>query len=266
VTLAGPIGRSDAVLARRNPVAKLAAALVFSMPLIATLDPVAPAIAIAVELAVLPLFGLRYADALRRGWPLLLAAGGVVVTLTLFAAERTGTELLRIGPLLVTSGVLINALGLALRIIAVALPGLLVFATTDPTDLADALIQNTKAPPRFAIGALAAFRLVPLLGQEWRMLTLARRARGVDAGRNPLARLALFAATAFALLVGAIRRGTRLAVAMDARGFDAGIPRTCARRQRFGAADTAFVVAAGALAAVALAVSVAVGAFRPVLG
>ena len=67
------------------------------------------------------------------------------------------------------------------------------------------------------------------------MLTLARRARGVDAGRNPVARLRLFASTAFALLVGAIRRGTRLAVAMDARGFDSGVPRDRrARRQHFG--------------------------------
>jgi energy-coupling factor transport system permease protein len=165
----------------------------------------------------------------------------------------------------VTSGVLVTSLALALRILAVALPGLIVFATTDPTDLADALIQNVRASPRFAIGALAALRLVPLLGQEWRLLTLARRARGVDAGRNPLARLRLFASTGFALLVGAIRHGTRLAVAMDARGFDSGAPRTVARRQRFGGADAGLVVGAAALAATALAVSVAVGAFRPLL-
>ncbi len=54
------------------------------------------------------------------------------------------------------------------------------------------------------------------------MITVARRARGVEAGRNPVARLRLFVSTAFTLLVGAIRRGTRLAVAMDARGFDSG--------------------------------------------
>ena len=42
---------------------------------------------------------------------------------------------------------------------------------------------------------------------------------------------------AFALLVGALRRGGRLAVAMDARGFDSGVPRTFARRQRFTAPD-----------------------------
>ncbi|MGW1060000.1 energy-coupling factor transporter transmembrane component T family protein [Micromonospora rubida] len=261
-----PVATPGAPLARRNPVAKVAAALVFSFTLLATLDPVAPAIALGVELAVLPLFGIRYRVLARRATPLLLSAVGIVATLVLFAADRSGRVLVDAGPVLVTSGVLLTALGLALRMLAVALPGVIVFATTDPTDLADALIQNAKAPARFAIGALAAFRLVPLLGQEWQMISMARRARGVDAGRNPLARMRLFVSTAFALLVGAIRRGARLAVAMDARGFDAGTPRTVARRQRFRAADGLLIAGAAALAGAALAVSIALGAFRPLIG
>ncbi|MCM0679200.1 energy-coupling factor transporter transmembrane protein EcfT, partial [Micromonospora phytophila] len=250
-----PVAAPDAPLARRNPVAKLAAALVFSFALVATLDPVAPAIAIAIELALLPLFGVHPRVLVRRAWPLLASAVGILVTLVLFAAERSGRLLVEAGPVVVTSGVLLTALGLVLRMFAVALPGVIVFATTDPTDLADALIQNAKAPARFAIGALAAFRLVPLLGQEWQMISMARRARGVEAGRNPLAKLRLFGSTAFALLVGAIRRGTRLAVAMDARGFDAGTPRTVARRQRFGPADGLLIAGAAVLAGAALTVS-----------
>ncbi|MEU6207758.1 energy-coupling factor transporter transmembrane component T [Micromonospora musae] len=261
-----PVAAPGAPLARRNPVAKLLAALLFSFVLVATLDPVAPAIAIAVELAVLPLFGVRYRVLARRAWPLLVSAVGIVVTLVLFAAERSGRLLVEAGPVVVTSGVLLTALGLVLRMFAVALPGVIVFATTDPTDLADALVQNAKAPARFAIGALAAFRLVPLLGQEWQAISMARRARGVDAGRNPVAKLRLFVSTAFALLVGAIRRGTRLAVAMDARGFDAGIARTVARRQRFTAADALLVAGAVTVAAAALTTSIVLGTFRPLIG
>ena len=261
-----PVAAPGAPLARRNPVAKLAAALVFTLILVATLDPVAPAVAIAVELAVLPLFGVRYPVLARRAWPLLAGAVGILVTLVLFAADRSGPVLVEAGPVLVTQGVLMTALGLVLRMFAVALPGIVVFATTDPTDLADALIQNAKAPARFAIGALAAFRMVPLLEQEWRMISMARRARGVDAGRNPVAKLRLFASTAFTLLVGAIRRGTRLAVAMDARGFDAGTPRSVARRQRFTGADALLVAGAALLAAGALATSIALGTFRPLIG
>ncbi len=257
-----PVADPRAPLARRNPVAKLAAALLFSFALVVTVDPVAPAIAIAMELALLPLFGVRYGVLLRRTWPLLIGAVGVVVAMVLFAAERDGPVLLSAGPLVVTSGVLMTTLGLVLRMFAVALPGVIVFATTDATDLADALIQNVRAPARFAIGALAAFRLVPLLGQEWQMISMARRARGVEAGRNPVAKLKLFVSTAFALLVGAIRRGSRLAVAMDARGFDAGTPRTVARRQHFTAADAALIAGALLLAAVALGVSIRLGTFQ----
>lgn len=253
----------SSLLARRNALAKLGAAVLFSAPLLATVDPVTPALGLAVELAVVPLFGLRYRTLARRAWPLLLGAVGVVTSLVLFAAERTGSVLVPLGPITITTGVLTTALGLALRVLAVALPGVLVFATTDPTDLADALIQHAKAPPRFAIGALAAFRLVPLMGRRWQALVLARRARGIEAGRNPVAAARLFASTAFALLVGAIRQGTRLAVAMDARGFDAGTPRTTARRQHFGAADAALLLAAALAGALTLMTSIHLGTFHP---
>jgi energy-coupling factor transport system permease protein len=258
--------RATAPLARRNPVAKLAAALLFTFPLVSTLDPVTPAVGLAIELAVLPFFGVSARELTRRAWPLLLTAGGILVTMVLFAADRDGDELFAVGPVDVTTGVLFGALGLVLRVFAVALPGVIVFVTTDPTDLADALVQNAKAPARFAIGALAAFRLLPLLGQEWQALTLARRARGLDAGRNPVAKLRLFASTAFALLVGALRRGGRLATAMDARGFDSGTPRSYARRQIFGPADWALMFAAALLAAAALAAGIASGLFRPIIG
>ena len=259
-------GAGDAVLARRNPVAKLGAALLFSLPLLATLDPLTPAIGIVVELAALPFFGVSPRTLARRAFPLVAAAAGVAVAMVLFAARRDGSPLFALGPIAVTTGVATTALGLILRIFAVALPGVIVFATTDPTDLADALVQNARAPARFAIGALAALRLLPLLGQEWQALTLARRARGIEAGRNPLRRLRMFGGIAFALLVGALRRGGRLAVAMDARGFDSGARRSYARRQVFTAADAALLLAAAGLAGAVLTVTVLLGLFRPLLG
>jgi energy-coupling factor transport system permease protein len=266
VSVAAVLVRSAAPLARRNPVAKLLAATVFSVAMLSTLDPLTPALAIAAELVLLPLFGVRYGVLLRRGWPLLMSIFGIVLTTILFGANRGGETVFAIGPLDVTTGVLAVALGLALRLVALALPGIMVFATTDATDLADALVQNAKASARFAIGTLAAFRLVPLLGQEWQQLRMARRARGIDSGGNPVAAARLFASTLFALLVGAIRRGTRLATAMDARGFDSGAPRTHAREQRFTGADWLFLLCAVLLSGAILTVSIATGTFRPVLG
>jgi energy-coupling factor transport system permease protein len=139
-----------------------------------------------------------------------------------------------------------------------------VLLTIDPTDLADSLVQNARVPARFAYASLAALRLLPLLGMEWRTIKHARRARGVDAGRNPVRRLQLFANIVFTLLVGAVRRAIRLALAMDARGFDATGPRTVARPQVVRPSDVALVVGAFVLLAAAAAVSFALGTFRPV--
>jgi energy-coupling factor transport system permease protein len=130
--------------------------------------------------------------------------------------------------------------------------------------LADALTLHWRVSTRFAYGALAALRLVPLLAAEWETIRLARRARGVDAGRNPVRHLRLFAGTAFALLVGAVRRGSRLATAMDARGFDSGIARTNARGSHLRARDAVFVVVAAAVCAAAVAISVRTGTWSPV--
>ena len=262
VRLLEPLGDPRAPLARRNPVAKLAASALLTFVLLVALDPVTSTVAIGLELAAAPGFGIGYRPLARRGWPLLVSALAIVVFTLAFPIARGGGTLLAAGPVLVTRDGLVAALGLALRIFAVALPGLMVFATTDPTDLADSLIQQVRVPARFAIGALAAFRLVPLLADEWELLVLARRARGVDAGRNPAARARLFASTMFALLVGAIRRGTRLATAMDARGFDSGVPRSHARQQRFAAADAGLIAGAAAVAALAIGVSLAAGTFR----
>jgi energy-coupling factor transport system permease protein len=258
-----PLGDASAPLARRDPVAKLAAVCAMTLLVIVAADPVTPAIALAATLAIVPLAGVRYRVLLRRAWPLLFGAAGVFVVTVLFTTRRGGPVLAALGPLSVTADALDAALGLSVRLVALALPGLLAFATTDPTDLADALIQHLRVPARFAIGALAALRLAPLLAAEWEALTMARRARGIDAGANPVARVRLFAGTTFALLVGAIRRGTRLATAMDARGFDAGVPRSVARPKRFGPADALLVAGGVAVGVAALVVSGVTGTFRP---
>jgi energy-coupling factor transport system permease protein len=258
-----PIADPTAPLARRNAVAKLAAVFALTMLVIVAADPVTPAVALAATLAVVPLAGIRYRVLLRRCAPLLVAAVGVFVVTLLFGTRRGGPVVIDLGLFTVPADTLWAALGLSIRLLALALPGLVAFATTDPTDLADALIQHVRVPARFAIGALAALRLAPLLAAEWDALTLARRARGIDAGANPVARLRLFAGTVFALLVGAIRRGTRLATAMDARGFDAGLPRTIARPQHFGPADVALMAGSVLVGLAALAISVGTGTFRP---
>lgn len=247
-TIAIPlVSRPNAPLARLNPVTKLGAALVVMAALLVTGDLLTPALVLAVELVVIAASGIGLRTFLFRLWLLLVAAAGLGVSTFLLTAATDRFTV---------------AAAMAVRIVAIALPGVWVFATTDPTEFADALVQHLKAPARFTFGALAAFRLVPLLGDEWRTLLLARRARGIDAGWNPVKRLRLFASATFALLVAAIRRGVRLATAMEARGFGKNPDRTIARPQRIGPGDWAFLVGTVLVVAGAIAVSLAVGSWR----
>ena len=255
-----------ASLVRANPVAKLGAGTILLVALFASLDGVTAGVILVGLLAILPMAGLSSTDLLSRSWLVGLAAVSIAVLNVLFAAQQAGPTLLEVGPIRVGAETLVNGLGLALRLLAVVLAGLLATATSQPTELADALVQQLRVSPRFAVGALAAFRLLPLLLQEWQTLAMARRARGVDAGRSPIALVRLLAGQALALFVSAIRRATRMATAMEARGFGSRPCRSVARIQRMRPGDWAWIGAACVLAAAAIAISMALGTWRPLVG
>ena len=239
----------DVPLARINPVAQLTAFAVVTLVLLTSLDLVTPAVVVAAELCLLPAAGLaRPGPLLRRTWPLLVGAGAVGVVNVVLSATATPW----------------TGVGLALRVVGLALPGVLLVSAVDPVRLADALTIHWRVSTRFAYGALAALRLAPLLVTEFEAIRLARRTRGVEAGRNPVAGIRLLAGAGFTLLVGAVRRGSRLATAMDARGFDSGVPRTNARGSVLHRRDAVFVAVTAVVCAAAVALSVLTGAWDPV--
>jgi energy-coupling factor transport system permease protein len=251
-----------APLARANPMAKLAGALILMAALFVSVDPLTPAIIVAALLAALPLGGLPPATLLARGWLIIVAALTVGIVNTVFAGEQAGPTLVELGPVSIGSETAATGGALGLRIGGIALAGLLAAATTEPSDLADSLVQQMRVSPRFAVGALAAFRLLPVLMGEWQTIGLARRARGLDAGRSPVAAVRLLFGRLLALLVASIRRAARLALAMEARGFGARDCRTAARPMRMGPSDWAWIGAALLVGVTAVAMSAAVGAWR----
>ena len=265
--LATPIVPNPAApLGRANPVAKLGAGLFVLLALFASLDGVTAGVVLIGLVALLPASGLSVRALLGRTWLVGIAAVSIGVFNVLFAADQMGPTVVELGPLRVGLDTLINGVGLALRLLAIALAGLLATATSDPIDVADSLIQQLRVSPRFAIGVLAALRMLPLLAQEWQILGMARRARGVEAGRSPVAAVRLFSGQLLSLLVAAIRRGSRMALAMEARGFGASPCRTVARVQRMRASDWGWILGAIALGVAAIAISVALGTWRPLMG
>jgi energy-coupling factor transport system permease protein len=255
----------DAPLARANPAIKLGAAALVMLALFASVDAVTAGV-VLLGLGVATAYsGLSARTLLGRTWPLLLAALSVGILNTLLAPGQTGTPL-RLGPLVIGTDNLVAGIGLGLRLLGIAYSGVLALASTDATDLADSLVQQLRLSPRFAVGALAGARLLPILADEWQVLSLARRARGVEPGRSPVAAVWLFFGQLLGLLVAAVRRATRLATAMESRGFGALPCRSIARPQVVGQDDWLLLAATAGLAVAAIVVSVALGTWRFILG
>ncbi len=256
-------------IATINPVAKLGAALLIALPLVLTIDAVSAATALVLELVLFALSGLRWREFWLRTLPVWVAAPLTAITIALYGAP-SGQIYVEWLFLRVSDGSLELALATFFRVLAIALPGVVLFVTVDPTDLADGLAQLVHLPARFVLGALAGMRLLGLLGEDWRALGLARRARGVaDVGR-----VRRILGMAFALFVLSIRRGSKLATAMEARGFGgqitdvdgAPVARTWARPSRWGTAEWLLLAAGAAISATAITVAVLTGSWNPILG
>lgn len=248
-------------VARINPVAKLAASAVIALPLVLTLDWVSAVVALVLECLLFPFAGLGWREFWVRTWPVWLAAPLTGLTIALYG-ETSGTVYVDWFVVRVSDGSLELALATTLRVLAIALPSVVLFVTVDPTDLADGLSQVMRLPARFVLGALAGLRMVGLFLDDWRALELARRARGVaDRGR-----VRRFLGMAFALLVLSIRRGAKLATAMEARGFGAPGARTWARESTFGAREWMLVAVGIAISMLAVAAAIVAGTWNFILG
>ena len=175
--------------------------------------------------------------------------------------NKTGAVLLDFGLNTITEGSLAAAFSMMIRSLAMILPTFAFVLSTDPTDLADSLARTFHLPARFVLAALAALRLVGILFGEWNTLGQARRARGLGAGQGPIGRIKTGAGQAFALMVQAIRRGSRLAVTMEARGFGTG-KRSWARVPVYSRRDAYVAVAASVIVACAYGVSLGLGTLR----
>lgn len=248
--LTGTVGTRPRV----NPVAALVAAFVIAVGLVLSVDWVSAVVALALEVVLVLVLRIPLRALLTRGAILVLAAGLTAVTILLYG-ERSGTVHWQFLLITVSDGSITLAVATFLRVLAIAWASVFLFIDTDPTELADGLGQLLRLPARFVIGALAGLRLVGLLAQDWRYLGYARRARGVaDHGR-----VRRTAGQAFALLVAAIRRGSTLATAMEARGFGAYPTRTWARPSTVGWRDAALIGWAFVIIGAAITVSVSTG-------
>lgn len=136
----------------------------------------------------------------------------------------------------------------ACRILYLVTPSALLAPLIRPSPLGDQLAQRLGLPARGVVAATAALQRLDSLGDQWQQIQRARRVRGLGSDGGPVRRSRWAAATAFALLVVALRQTGMLAVAMDARGFAGANHRTWAEPAPWLRSDTLVLVLASALA------------------
>ena len=239
--------RSSAPLARVSGVTRLAAGTIWLIAAAAIPDAEGELVLLVAAVVGLVVWsGIPLRPLPGRMWPVALAALGLGLTAALGnTADRDPTlpTLLSWGPLRLTPPGLEAGVALAVRLLVIGLTSLLVFAPADLTRLADALVQQLHVPDRLAYGSVAAMGLAPRTAADWQATGAARRLRGLSP-RTPAGRLAAVPGRLLVVLVMAFRRGERLALAMDARGFDSGLPRSRFRPVRAGPLDALVLAAA----------------------
>ena len=251
-------------LARRDPTVKLAAVLGISLLLIFIVDPITPALFLVIAIAAALAGGARPKTIARALVPLTVLGVGFVWSNAVFAATQ-GPATWTIGPFHASESGLRFGLAIAIRGIAIGILSLTFVWTTDPTDLVVSLIRHTRLPFRIGYPLLAGYRFLPFFTDEYAQVRLARRVRGalprglLGRGREAVGELVT-------LLSDATRRATRIAIAMDARGFAAATERTYYREARLAWGDAVFVIGAVIMTTGLLVLSAWVGALRTVLG
>lgn len=239
---------------------KLGLVIVLSVLLFAVIDPVTPLLFLAATLLVgFTLGRVGGASYLRVLAPLGVVALGFVWTNALFARTvDPAAPSWSVGPLRATLPGLVFGLAIGLRGLAIGALSVTFVLTTDPTDLIVGLVRHARVPFRIAYPMLAAYRFLPFFREELDQIDLARRVRGQLARRGPLAGAARRLGEIIPLIASAVRRASRIAVAMDARGFAAAKERTYLRTSPVTREDAAMALVAVGVA-VALIVLGALG-------
>lgn len=219
------MSETDSLVSRVNPSIKLFLHLIAMLLLIVAKDPVTTLYLLAIPVLLsLTVARIPLKRFLVRIAPFLVL---LATTTWMLAAYGKGTTVVyELGWFRFTEEGLSNGLNIGFRTMAFVSYGLLFTETTDVTKLVLSLMQQCKLPPKIAYAMLAAFRFLPMFKEEYEQVKAAHRVRGV--ARVPGIRGKVQAVLRYTvpLLAQGIRKAERVAVALEARGFDGSWNRT----------------------------------------
>lgn len=213
-------------------------------------------IALAVLLTALLLARLTPLEIVRGTWLFIIACLGflVVQSLTLPGQTVAFTVLSKT----VYAESLDYAVASALRIYTIILSSMVFVRTTDPRDLAIALVTQMRVPYRIAYAFFIALRIVPTIEEEIKIIRSAQAVRGVARKRGITGRILETKRYAMPLLVGSLRKASMMVMSMEGRAFGAYPQRTFVDAPRMGFSGMA-LIAVTVVAVVAWYTSLAMG-------
>ncbi len=171
------------------------------------------------------LFALLAADARVRAGALLKSLRWVLLLLGLVFAARAlsegGEPLAAAWGVAVTRQGILSGLLVGWRLLLVVLAGVFLSATTRAAEVRAAVHWLLEPIPRVPAGRVATMmglllRFVPLVLEQAAENAAARRARGIEARKNPVYRLRM---AVIPLLRKSFQRADHLALAMEARCY-----------------------------------------------
>ena len=179
----------------------------------------------------------------------------IVFTAILNMFFTTGTPLVKIGPVTITTEGLIRAGAMVLRIMLLICGTFLLTYTTSPIALTDGMerlfnpLKKIKVPVHEMSMAL---RFIPTLIEETDKIMSAQKARGADFETgNLFQRAKALLPLLVPLFVSAFRRADDLAIAMESRCYHGGEGRTRMKQLKWHTRDTiAMLLGLALLAAV----------------
>lgn len=247
---------ADSPLHRADPRAKFVAVAALAVALFtrdsfAALAVYAGAGAVAFALSRVP---LRWVW--RAMKPVLWLIGLTFVAQALFAA---GDPFFSLGPFELSEEGLRLAAFLSVRLVVLILIGSVLTLTTPPVALTDALawlgrpLRRLRVPSdELALMVTIALRFIPTLLAELDTIMRAQRARGADfSSGGPARRARALVPVLVPLFVVSFRRADDLALAMEARCYTPGAPRTRLHPLRARPADALLLLLAAAVIVVA---------------
>jgi energy-coupling factor transport system permease protein len=230
-------------LRRVNPLSKLAAALLYIAAATIVFDAAFQLLLLAVvAVALMALERIGPLALLKVLLPFALVGFGYLWANLLFpASTATYSESLGAPAFLFDPAANAGAT-LFLRALSFGLISYAFVRSTDPADLVRALMQRARLPAFIGFSVFSALQFLPYLREDLRQIRLARSMRA-STPASRWARLRGVPGLAIPLLASTVRKASRAAISMEARGLHHPMRRTSLRSSVFAWADAAFLLA-----------------------